>query len=124
MGRRRHTIQDALLQLVICEPTTLETGCWEWSGAKTGDGYGTTRIKARCESVHRAVYEHFVGPIPKGRHLHHNCENRACANFEHLQLLTPKEHNRISNGRSGVNYRRTVCSKGHPFNQENTYFFK
>lgn len=42
--------------------------------------------------AHRVAWELEHGEIPKGMHLHHTCENSACVNVEHLELLTPKEH--------------------------------
>ncbi len=42
--------------------------------------------------VHRAVYEHFRGPIPEGLEIHHHCRNRVCANPDHMGILTHAHH--------------------------------
>src|SRR5438445_4296974 len=86
-NKRTHTIQDLLLRLVICEPTTLPTGCWEWPGGLIR-GYGQSGQTSPRGLVHRVVYEHFRGPVPEGLELDHLCRNRKCANFEHLEPVT------------------------------------
>lgn len=122
-----NTIQDILLKLVICEPATLETGCWEWPGTRA-HGYGHVKFGGggKTVKVHRLVYEHFVGPIPPGheKEPHHRCEKKACANFEHLVLLTPKEH-RATQDWVEINKRKQIilkthCKRGHLFDQGNT----
>jgi hypothetical protein len=45
--------------------------------------------------VHRHSYREFVGPIPDGYDVHHNCENVACFNPEHLRLMPDAEHRRL-----------------------------
>jgi hypothetical protein len=38
--------------------------------------------------VHRFAYEYFVGNIPDGLHVLHECDNSLCANPDHLRLGT------------------------------------
>ncbi len=55
--------------------------------------------------AHRAVWENANGPIPEGEVVHHICENKWCANLEHLELKTKRAH--------GLLHRRPVlvCPK-------------
>jgi hypothetical protein len=51
--------------------------------------------KKRCCRIHRLVYEHFVGEIPKGHmwNVHHINGNRQDNRVENLELLSAFEHN-------------------------------
>lgn len=89
-----NTITKILHRLIIAEPETMETGCWEWPGHRDGCHYGHVSFQGRRAQVHRLVFEHFVEKIPPGMELDHRCRNRICANFEHLELVTPAEHRR------------------------------
>jgi len=111
----KKTIYDVLERLVICEPKALDTGCWEWSGSRSG-GYGTFRRGQTLFYVHRAVYEHFVGPIPDGLELDHICRNHCCANFEHLEPVTHQEN--LLRGHNPLRG-RTQCARGHVFSGGN-----
>lgn len=76
-----------------------ETDCWVWQGAVGTKGGAKGRpYKINRNGRHDAPYRHFyelhVGPIPAGHHLHHTCETPMCVNPEHLEPLTPAEHNR------------------------------
>ncbi len=119
MARAQTGIDDVLYRLVI-----QEDGCIVWPGSLKADGYGVTHLNGRYPvRVHRAVYEHLRGPLPKGKVLHHTCKNRACANPEHLVPMTVVENIRADHPDLWGKYQRekTHCLKGHEFTPENTY---
>jgi len=64
-------------------------GCVTWEGA-TRDGYGLVRVAGVLMSVHRAVWIHYHGRIPKNLVILHACDMRACCNPSHLTLGTAK----------------------------------
>jgi hypothetical protein len=83
-----------------------EGGCWNWLGAKMPNGYGEINegpphFKPR--SIHRVSYEIHHGPIPEGLQVLHRCDNRACANPEHLFLGT-----NLDNRHDSMRKERTV----------------
>jgi hypothetical protein len=71
--------------------------CWEWQSARA-NGYGSFgAVKnehgvSRNVGAHRMAYELMIGSIPSGFHLHHRCENKACVNPAHLELISPSAH--------------------------------
>ena len=50
--------------------------------------------KVRYTRIHRIVYEHFVGEIPKGHkwHIHHKDHNKQNNCVENLELVSSEEH--------------------------------
>lgn len=99
-----------------------ETECWFWNGQPIGPlGYCRVRINGRYEAAHRAYYERYVGPISKGDHLHHKCEQPRCVRPDHLEPLgvTPhmRAHSRLTEEdiawiRTGVYYKDVVAKLG------------
>ena len=71
-------------------------GCWGWKAQKRWDGYGRFRHGPEGKAVfaHRYSYELHHGPIPKGAHVLHSCDNPECTNPEHLRLGTHAENMR------------------------------
>ena len=96
------------------------TGCWNWIGYKNWGGYGGFFANNHRISAHRWSYEHFVGPIPENMTIDHVCRNTSCVNPEHLRVMTALENWLISDSLTAVNLRKTHCSKGHEFTEENT----
>lgn len=97
--------------------TIFGSGCWLWTGYKTGAGYGTlcATVK-RTALAHRLMYMELIGPIPKGLTLDHLCRQRDCVNPYHCEPVTLEE-----NTRRGVKVLKTHCKRGHPLTPDNIY---
>jgi hypothetical protein len=91
-------------------------GCWRWTGAIQGAGYGNFWVDDKCRLSHRVAYDMLVGPIPEGLELDHLCRNRECVNPAHLEPVT-----RTENQRRGLRAMRVECVNGHPYDAANTY---
>lgn len=80
--RRYSSVADGYWSLVI-----VQEGCWDWSGYKQPEGYGTFP-HAKTWYAHRVSWELHNGPIPDGMHVLHTCDNPPCSNPAHLFLGT------------------------------------
>lgn len=65
-----------------------KTGCWEFTGAITGSGYGAIYYEGKTKGAHVISYIYHKGPIPEGMFVCHSCDNPPCCNPEHLFLGT------------------------------------
>lgn len=100
-----------------------ETGCWEWTGRLSDDGYGLVPIsRGRYASVHRISYRLAKGEIPLGLEPDHLCRNRKCFNPAHLEAVTHKVN--VNRGLVPEMMRQklstqTHCKNGHPLSGVN-----
>jgi len=97
--------------LVCVHGKTCRDCCWPWTGAKDQWGYGlmyrTKKPKVTWYKAHRLSHELFMGPIPEGLHVLHDCpsgDDPACVNYNgHLWTGTQADNNadRDKKGRGG-----------------------
>jgi len=92
-----------------------KTGCWEWQGALTVQGYGQFQYDHKIRYAHRAAWELMRGPIPENYQVDHLCRVRHCVNPEHLEPVTA-----LVNVRRKPEFALNTCKRGHPWNEEHT----
>lgn len=92
--------------------------CWLWMGNRDLAGYGRFYDGKKQVKAYRLIYELFIDKIPQGLSIDHLCRNKFCVNPGHLEPVTKLENLRRSPLWTG---NKTHCSRGHIFNNENTY---
>lgn len=79
--------------------------CWEWTGYRNPQGYGTFGVTyGDNRKAHRVAWELTNGPIPEGMYALHGCDNRTCCNPDHLYLGMHADNmaDRARRGRTAV----------------------
>lgn len=73
------------------DKVSLSDGCWLWTAAANGKGYGTFGLGRTKTSylTHRVTWELRHGVIPEGFTLDHVvCGTKRCVNPDHLEIVT------------------------------------
>lgn len=104
-GRSNTTLLERFSEKWTPEPFS---GCWIWTGAEAGDGYGYIRHSGAAGDTyaHRASWKLFRGEIPVGLSVLHQCDTPTCVNPDHLFLGTQKDNIRDASGKGRMRNRR------------------
>lgn len=97
-----------------------DNGCWEWTGQKMKNGYGTFSVDGSKRLAHRFSYDACNMEPAGDNHVHHTCCNRGCVNPWHLQALPIVIHIMESpnhSAYSALNFNE--CRNGHHLSGEN-----
>lgn len=97
-------------------------GCWLWTGATNGVGYGCIcrgRPLRGNEYAHRLSYAWANGVIPEGLDIDHLCRVRNCVNPSHLEAVTRSVNLRRSPLVGRTRPVRMTCPSGHVLRDEN-----
>lgn len=70
-----------------------DDGCWVWTGATNGLGYGIASLDGKGYVVHRLVWLMYHDHIPEET-LDHLCRVRLCVNPLHLEPVSRRENSR------------------------------
>jgi hypothetical protein len=127
-------IGDDMARLISkTDRSTNPDGCWHFTGARSGHGYGNMFFDGSVKGAHRVSYMIFCGHAPKGMHVDHmchtrdncsggsECRHRTCVRPSHLTLTTHRDNNLRGHGVSAENALKTHCPRGHAFDAANTY---
>lgn len=88
-----------------------QNDCWNWTGHKDKDGYGTLRTPTSLLRAHRLAFEIHTGSIPSGLVVRHRCNNPSCVNPAHLTTGTHADNmaDRIMAGNYPINEAHPNC---------------
>ena len=100
------------------------SSCWLWTGSLC-KGYGQCSIGSKVYRSHRIGYFIANGDLPEGcTNVNHLCRNKHCVNPAHLYAGTQKDNmqDRLKDNTNPMK-NKTHCKHGHPFDEENTYWY-
>lgn len=110
----------------IPEPNS---GCWLWTAALDGSGYGQIKWgdhgrRNPNAKTHRLAYQMLVGPIPAGLVIDHLCRTRCCCNPAHMEPVTAKMNTLRGESFAVANANKAACPSGHAYDDINTRWYQ
>ena len=80
------------------------SGCVEFTGCKSDDGYGRINKNGKLVYIHREIFKEFNGDFDAKLSVCHKCDNPSCINPNHLFLGTHTDNMRdmFSKGRRRI----------------------
>ena len=116
------SLPERIQNKIMLEPLS---GCWIWTAAINGSGYGTVNVgkHGTVKGAHVYIFELITGQIiPPDKELDHHCKLRPCVNPNHLSIVTHLENMGKADTRNG-NTDKTHCINGHPLAGDNLYTY-
>ena len=93
--------------------------CLEWTGAKTRDGYGLTRIDRTTVYTHRLALE--LEGINVNKLVLHSCDNPSCCNPAHLRIGTHQDNMNDMHNRNRANKARGERASGAKLTEQDVH---
>ncbi len=93
------------------------SGCIEWTGSLSPQGYGWFYWMSKSVLAHRWIYEAAHGSIAPGLVIDHLCRNRCCVNIAHLECVSMGENTKrgiLHDVQRAKAKQKTHCLRGHP----------
>jgi hypothetical protein len=91
-----------------------ERGCRLWTGG-VQNSYGRVTYLRRSWTAHRLLWERANGPIPQGKIILHDCDERLCCELSHLRVGTHRQNmqdastrGRLASGKHHWNYKASL----------------
>jgi len=120
MSLSRIDYRDGVMKRLLDRVSvSMDTGCWNYTGAISAGKYGSIYFDGKMRKAHRVAWAIFRAEDPGARDLDHLCRNTRCCNPYHLEPVSRSENLRRS-PLMDRHSQRTHCIRGHAFTEENT----
>lgn len=119
-------VADVLPERVAQHVEVGVDGCWRWTRALNGAGYGVAWWDAKLWRTHRLAWIGAGRELIDGMVLDHLCRNRDCCNPDHLRQVTRGENVLADGSLSNAARRKaqTHCLRGHELSGDNVRLYR